>query len=337
MRRLALAVHRPSVQWSFWRASYRSLVAWRPDVVHAHDLNTLPAAAAAARRLDVPLVYDSHELWRHRNRHGESRPVAGLVEACLERWCIRRCAAVITVSDSIADWLTRTYRLTAPVTVLRNVPSARRATTAPDLRSMAGLSTERVLLYTGRLTSSRGIEETLAALPLLDPDVHYVLLGYGSPDFVGSVLRLADRHGVRDRVHHVGAVASEQVTAVAGGADVAVLAARETCLSYRYCLPNKLFEAIQAHVPVVASALPDMAALVHAYAVGETVAPGDVAELAATLRTVLGRPEAYASGLESAAADLSWEREEQRLIDVYERLAWGGATAGRLPAAGPPT
>src|SRR5690348_14068204 len=39
-----------------------SAVLQRADIVVAHDLPTLPAAAAAAERLGAELVYDSHEL-----------------------------------------------------------------------------------------------------------------------------------------------------------------------------------------------------------------------------------------------------------------------------------
>ncbi len=37
-----------------------------PDVVHAHDFNTLELAADVARRTGAALVYDSHEYWRGR-------------------------------------------------------------------------------------------------------------------------------------------------------------------------------------------------------------------------------------------------------------------------------
>src|SRR5688500_15010300 len=41
----------------------RVLRALRPDVLHAHDSNTLIAVAWAARTLRVPFVYDAHDLW----------------------------------------------------------------------------------------------------------------------------------------------------------------------------------------------------------------------------------------------------------------------------------
>ena len=56
---------------------YRALVASRPDVVHAHDINTLPTAWAAARRAGARLVYDAHEISTDREGYRELRgPIA---------------------------------------------------------------------------------------------------------------------------------------------------------------------------------------------------------------------------------------------------------------------
>ena len=54
-------------QGSFWMRASSHMTSWRPDVIHAHDANTLIAALAVGRRLSVPYVYDSHELWTERN------------------------------------------------------------------------------------------------------------------------------------------------------------------------------------------------------------------------------------------------------------------------------
>src|SRR5690625_6320759 len=61
-----------------------------PDVVHANDANTLVPALAirALSPTPVGIIYDSHELWRHRNvRPG--RLLAPLVEHLTEAIGIR--------------------------------------------------------------------------------------------------------------------------------------------------------------------------------------------------------------------------------------------------------
>jgi hypothetical protein len=58
----------------------RRLARLRPDLVHANDHNTMPAALVA-RLLGAGVVYDSHELWADRNGRIESRRALIALEA----------------------------------------------------------------------------------------------------------------------------------------------------------------------------------------------------------------------------------------------------------------
>lgn len=320
VRRRLMVFHRPSVITQFWRRSAAAAEAWQPDACHAHDLNVMPGAARVARRTGAKLVYDTHELWRHRNRHGELRPVARVVDAVQEWRLIRRADLILTVSPSIGEWLQRRYRLRTPVTILRNLPLRRQAREGPPLRELAGLTDEQVIMYTGRITSGRGLEEAVEALTELPTDVVLVLLGYGD-DLYGRQLRhRADRCGVRERVRFLDAVTPDQVPAVASQANVALVAVEPVCLSYRFALPNKLFEAIQAGLPVLASDLPDMRRVVREHDLGELFQTGRPDEVRDGLRRILAAHDRFAERTAKAAAQLHWSNEAHVLLSAYENL-----------------
>ncbi|UQN30050.1 glycosyltransferase [Brachybacterium kimchii] len=318
---------------TYWWRSARAARDFAPDVVHANDTNTLVPAFAVqllARREGrrVQIVFDSHELWRHRNV-GERRLLAPLLEALIEHVAVPRADAVITVSPSIADWLQRTYDLRSRPLLVRNVPAAGPLpeNTAGVLRQRAGLAEDDlVIAYGGRLTTARGIEETIAALPHLPARVHFVLLGYGEADYERSILASARTAGVADRVHLVGAVAPAEVSAALADGDVAVVHVQPVCLSYRFALPNKLFESIRAGLPIAAADLPDMRAVVEELGVGEVFEGSDPAELAAALQRILAAPEAYRQRAREAAPDLTWEAEATGLLEAY-RLVLAGEDA----------
>lgn len=339
LRLALLKVHRPSAIASYWWRATVLIERWRPDVIHAHDGNTLPLGARVARRTGATLVYDSHELWRHRNRSEVWRPMGRAFDAWSERRYVRRADAVITVSPSIAGWLRRRYGLDE-VHLLRNTPDrltlegTRRERHRTNLRALAGLGQQdRIALYTGRVTTGRGIEAAIDVLPDLPPEVHLVLLGYGEELYVAGLLQRAADRGVSDRVRLVDPVPHELVAATAAQADLAIVAVQPTCLSYRFALPNKLFEAIQAGVPVVASRLPDVSALVAATGVGVTFAPGDLDGLRKGIEHVLGDREYFARAVRRAAHTLCWEVEQHRLHAVYDEIAVrrAGARSGLEP------
>ncbi|MGB3829559.1 MAG: glycosyltransferase [Ornithinimicrobium sp.] len=312
----------------FWWESARAAVAWEPDIVHANDGNTLAPAAWIAGASGARMIYDAHELWRHRNVRTD-RPLAPLVEGAIEWWAIRRAAGVITVSPSIATWLQRTYDLPVRPTLVRNIPQGASddaaAAPAGHLRSMAGLAPEtQVIAYGGRITTSRGIEETVAALALLPSSIHFVLLGYGEPDYLATLHTRIESLGVTDRVHFVGAVASDQVSAALADADLSVVFVRPICLSYEFSLPNKLFESIHAGLPIAAADLPDTAAIVREHGVGEIFDvdhPDEIpSSMAATITAVLADPQRYRDATRMAAAELTWQHEERALLELYAQV-----------------
>ncbi|HEX6702861.1 MAG TPA: glycosyltransferase, partial [Gaiellaceae bacterium] len=84
----------------------------RFDVVHANDLDTLPAAWLLARASGARLVYDAHELYTEQEPDPPRlhRAVARGLEGALAR----RADAVVTVSEPIADELQHRFRLPLP-------------------------------------------------------------------------------------------------------------------------------------------------------------------------------------------------------------------------------
>ncbi|WP_114906592.1 glycosyltransferase [Ornithinimicrobium murale] len=307
----------------YWAVAAREAVAWGPDVVHANDGNTLAPASWIAARSGARVIYDAHELWRHRNVRPD-RPVAPLVEGLIESAVIRRADGVITVSPSIVTWLQDMYDLPEAPTLVRNIPSGAGGPVDPShgrLRELAGLGPQdQVVAYGGRITTSRGIEETLEAMALLPGTVHFVLLGYGEPDYLAVLHRQIDALGLHDRVHFVGKVPPAEVATALADADLSVVYVRPVCLSYRFSLPNKLFESIHGGLPIAAADLPDTAALVREHGVGEIFDAQSSQDMADTISTILADPEHYRAAARRAATTLTWEHEESELLALYARV-----------------
>jgi glycosyltransferase involved in cell wall biosynthesis len=328
---------------AFLAAFVRSLLRLRPDVVHAHDAAMLLPGILGARLLGAPLVYDSHELAT--SVPYRERAWAWFV-AAIERLVVPRCAAVITVSDGIAERLRSRYRMSHTPTVVRNVTALRPtvyeesdddpgAGDRRGLRARLGIDGDTPLvLHQGAPAPDRGCELLLAAVQRL-PDVHLVFLGDPEPGYAAVLRRAVQTYAVQERVTFLPSVPLEELLAHTADADVGVTLLQDTCENHRLALPNKLFEYIAARIPVVASALPETRSLIERYGVGWCVPPGDPAALAATLRLALqrrGDPE-LRERLIRAAAELSWEHEQQRLVGLYDQLATAPVAVSPMPVS----
>ncbi|MBN8423804.1 glycosyltransferase [Microbacterium esteraromaticum] len=311
----------------FRRRAVKAIQLWAPDIVHAHDANTLEVAMRVKRRCHTPFVYDAHELWEMRNavrskaRQRRDRRMLDVATASM--------AGSVTVSPGIQRWMQERYGLAEAPVLVRNVPPL--AAVPPSraggrLREMAGLADkDRIIVYVGRITSGRGLPETVRALAKLPSDIHLVVLGYGPDAFRVELTEVIREAGVVSRVHFIGSVESSAVPTTIADADLSIVYTQPINLSYTFSLPNKLFESIHAGQAIVASDLPDVVDLVDSLGVGRTFPSDDIDALATAITGVLAAPEEFRNASRAASRTLTWENEMVGLMSLYER-----ATAGRV-------
>jgi glycosyltransferase involved in cell wall biosynthesis len=99
-------------------------------------------------------------------------------------------------------------------------------------------------------------------------------------------------------------------------ADFGLCLIQNVSLSDYYCLPNKLFEYCFAGVPVLASDLPDVRAVLEEFNIGECC------DLDAnSIKRVILELESSKKHFQFAdLTPLSWQIQEQRLINLYHQM-----------------
>ena len=302
------------------RVAAEQVPRFRPDVIHAHDLLPLPAAIRCARRNGASVVYDSHELECHRNG---LTYVARCAARFHERRNIGRAALVITVCDSIADHLADAYGISRPVVVMNAPTVTALQSDGETIRSTLGLSDNTALgIYVGKLTINRGLEQVVEALAYC-ADIHVALLGPRHAPTEQAVASLADKLGVRARLHILESVPPESVVSFISSADFGVIPTQDACLSYRFSLPNKLFEMTFARLPVCISDLPEQRAFVERVGNGVIMDENDPKDIARALRETYERRFELTPSkarLKSLVRDYSWDEQARRLLDAYQDL-----------------
>ena len=103
-----------------------------------------------------------------------------------------------------------------------------------------------------------------------------------------------------------------------GSADVGVALIEDSCVSYRLCLPNKLFEYTMAGLPVIVSNLPEMRRLVASFQVGVVCESNDFNDIANVIKLVSTMDlRLFRKNLKALNLNYNWRREALKLKAIY--------------------
>ena len=314
-----------------WAAAVER-VAPPADVWQADGLVMLPVALRLRARHGGRVVYDSLEIHVESGRFARLPRAWRWLLARRERQWARSADAVITVSRPYAEVLAR--RLGLQPGIVMNCPPAPPDPAPGDpggpprprrLHQLLALDPGLpVVLYHGYLFPHRGIEVLFAAMGRV-PGAHLVVMGFG-PRFDAYRARAASLP-YADRVHVVPGVPPDELLDWVASADVAAMPIEGNTLNHRLTTPNKLFEALAAGVPVVASDLPGMAAIVRETGAGVLCDPDDPADVARAILALLDAPVAERSAyrvraLAAARATYNWEGQAEVYLAAVRVPGW---------------
>lgn len=319
--RLALKYGFASWLWNglnllLWqRQAYRQALALNKegpvDVIHCHDLDTLAIGTRLKRKLNLPLIYDAHEIYGYMMTRTFPHRIANIF-LWLEKRLIRRVDKIINVCepqrryfDNITD---------KPISIIMN---------CKPLQSMEYQPSDNqgdfTLLYIGSLHQGRAVPMLVQAAKEL-PGVRCIIGGVGQPGYVQALKEECSR---TSNVTFLGKVPFEEVIPMTRKADCVFLMVNPEDLNNRMGLGNKQFEAMVCGRPIICTRGTYSGEMTEQEEVGLVVEHSEQALREAIiklrddpeLREKLGR-----NALKAAITKYNWQKQEEKLLDLYESL-----------------
>ena len=290
----------------------------KSDILHCNDLGTLPIGVFIKKFLNrkAKIVYDAHE-YEINDVPNENKFKIKL-KYFLEKTLIKYADKTITVSESIAKEYSRLYGINKPYVIL-NVPTYQEINTKTNLlREKLGIDeSKKIFLYQGGLSSGRGIELILDAFEKMENNnAVAVFMGYGPLE---KLIKSKAKNS--KKIFFLPAVPPNEVLKYTASADYGFSLIEDICLSYKYCLPNKLFEYLMAEIPVIVSNLPEQKKIVEKYKVGVVVRENTPEGLREAVGEILrlDRDE-LVRNIKKVKKFFNWENQEKILLNVYRDL-----------------
>ncbi|HNR20313.1 MAG TPA: glycosyltransferase [Bacteroidia bacterium] len=291
-------------------------------LLFANDLDTLLPNYLASKIYQLPIIYDSHEYFTEVPEL-QNNPFRKKVWKRVEQYIFPRLKHTITVNDSIAGLFYKNYGK-KPL-VVRNVPLANNFN---RVNNIAFFKTENeipedkkiIIIQGAGINIQRGAEEAVEAMKHL-PDC--VLLVIGSGDVYNTLLKLSAEHNVGERIVFISRLPYSDLMEFTQIADVGLTLDKNTNINYRYSLPNKLFDYIQAGIPVISSDLTEVTAIVKKFDIGMVINNVTPSEIANAIKNLFRDNETYTTyrnNTKAAAAELNWSVERKKLEDLIRTI-----------------
>ncbi len=286
-----------------------------PDIIHCHDIKPLLASVLyKVSNPHVKIIFDSHEYQSEVKSANFFRKI--LIKTC-ERIYLTKVDHVICVSEGISGEYSRLYNIKRPTVVL-NTPKLRTSEPTNILRESLNLDSQnKLFLYQGGLSKGRGLKEMIS-LFLNDSlkDSYLVVLGNGP--LKDELKQMANK---ASNIHFLDAVDQDKLLSYTSSADYGILLYENICLNHYYCLPNKLFEYLQAGIPMILSDLFELNKFINTHNTGVNINPYEIDKNAKLLANLSKSDlEAFKQNIKTTQPLYTWEREEKKLFSIYKSL-----------------
>lgn len=281
----------------------------KADLLISNDIDTALANKWINFIKKTPFIIDCHEYF------SEVPELIGRVRVQrfwkrIERKTLPKANFVITVNHSLAKIFKTEFNIDAKV--VRNVPYK-----SKNDDGYIPIKNTKYIIYQGAINVDRGIEEMIQAMEFV-PNYTFVIAGDG--DILDDLKKNVEQLSWKNRIIFLGKLQPDELKGYTRNAELGVSLEQATCLNYKYCLPNKLFDYIQAGVPVLASDLVEVKKIVLQYNVGEILVSHQPKQMAKQINDMLSNKEqlaVYKANTKKAADELCWENESKVLEEIF--------------------
>jgi glycosyltransferase involved in cell wall biosynthesis len=289
----------------------------KADLLFANDLDTLWPNYLVSKWKKIPLVYDSHELFCDVPELLHS-PFKRKIWQRLERRIVPKLKTCITVNHSIARIFEEKYK--TKFNVIRNIPAP--VEVKPLTKKELNLPEDKkiIMLQGAGINIDRGAEELVDAMQYVE---NTLLLIIGGGDVWPLLEERARRNNLEGKVRLIKKIPKAELINYTLHADLGISIDKNTNPNYYNSLPNKIFDYLQAGVPILATRLPEIERIISYYQVGIFIDSHDPKHIAETINRLFSSAllNEFKNNTSIAAKELNWSSEKQKYLEILNQVS----------------
>ena len=308
----------------FLAKAIKVFLAFKPSIIHAHDLPMVPLALVLKWIFRASVIFDMHESYPDALEAFKKRGIINYVfknaslARRLENYCLRYVDEIIVVVDDHKERLIKRGISGKQINVVSNTVDLE---IYQPIKYDSGFDQrfrgKFILLYTGGISPDRGLEIPIKSISILKKEIpNILLLIIGDGAYSKTLENVTKLEKAEDFVKFVGWPGHNELGPYLDLADICIIPQP----SNEYInsgIPNKFFEYMSQGKPILACSLP-MERIINETSCGEVFNSGDYRDFALKIIEMSIKTEQYRdNGINAVATKYNWSKDEKTLLSLY--------------------
>lgn len=274
------------------------------DLIIVEHIDFLPFACHLKEELKTKLVFDIRDFYpREFEKYFWFRFLEANYRKAVFNSLLKKCDVVYTVSHGLVDALKQDYGINAHL--IRSMPMFENQPVKPVKDD-----TIRIVHH-GSANADRLLGETINLVGKLDKRFTLDLYLVGNSN---DILKLKQMAGDNTAIRFNDPVPFDRLISTLNQYDIGIFFWEPTTFNIKYCLPNKLFEYIQARLMIISTPLPDILRLVKEHKCGLILPSFDLNESVKVINNLTASKVLEAKKASDSAASKLCFQEEKKLL-----------------------
>jgi len=298
----------------WWNEGYKKALELhkkkRFDVVHCHNLDTLPIGIKLKKKQGIPLIYDAHEIWGYM--------IAKDLPKFFVKYFLNKEKKLAPKSDYIIT-------VAEPHEKYFQDMGCKKINIVSNCKEVIKKDYEQpknkifTLLYIGSLNKTRFLEETVETCKDIK-DIKFKIAGFGP---IEKELKEMAEKSPLNNIDFLGKIPMDKVISETFGSDAVLCMLDPKNLNNRVGPPNKLFEAMATGRPVIATDGTYSGNLAKKLKMGLVIKfdKKSLKQAIIKLRNESKTREEYGrNALKAAIDEYNWTNQKNKLLNVYKQI-----------------
>lgn len=305
---------------------FNSIVRFKPEFIHAHDLPMVPVALIFGKLFRIPIIFDMHENYPEALKAFQKKGIINFLfknykaAKLLEKICIRKSDAIITVVRENSERLINQGVKSEKIYLVSNTVDLDTFATEPiDEYILQKYRNKIVLLYAGYVTPERGLDIVVRGMSFLKEKLtNSKLLIIGNGISVSALKKLMIDLSLNDFVEFIKWPGHDKLSSYFKVARI-FISPQPQCEFWDTTIPHKLFEYMSQSKPVLAADSKAIKRVIEETNSGMTYKTANPEDFSAKVLEILSSNVPFGeNGLKAVKQTYNWEKDSQVLIELYQ-------------------